>query len=68
MRSFGCGNIPTKADIAFYLFRKVYQSKVIVAMISQADYDAVDLSKYAAGRKIAEAGAISCGEMTLEPH
>ena len=39
---------------------------VIVAIISQADYDSVDLSKYAAGRKIAEVGAISCEDMTLE--
>lgn len=67
VRSFGCGNIPTKGRYSILPFlEKCTNYGVVVAMISQADYDAVDLSKYAAGRKIAEAGAISCGDMTLE--
>ena len=67
IRSFGSGNIPTKGNYSVLPFlEKCLKGGVIVAIISQADFDAVDLSKYPAGRKIVQAGAISCGDMTLE--
>ncbi len=67
VRSFGSGNVPTKGNYSVLPFlEKCTKHGVIVAMISQADFDAVDLSKYPAGRKIAQSGAISCGDMTLE--
>jgi len=67
VRSFGSGNIPTKGTYSILPFlEKCTHENVIVAVVSQADYDAVQLHKYPAGRKIANAGAISCGDMTLE--
>ncbi len=67
VRSFGSGNIPTKGEFNLLPFlERCSKEGVIVAIISQADYDSVNLSKYPAGRKVATAGAISCGDMTLE--
>ena len=39
---------------------------MIVVILSQADYDAVDLKNYPAGRSALKAGAISGQDMTLE--
>ena len=67
VRSFGSGNIPTKGNYSVLPFlEKCTDHGVIVAMISQAYFDAIDLSKYVAGKKISQAGAISCRDMTLE--
>lgn len=67
VRSFGSGNFPQKG--AFNLlpfFEKCTEQGVILVIISQADYDAVNLSKYPAGRSALKAGAISGADMTLE--
>ena len=45
---------------------KCTENNVIVVFISQADYDAINLSKYTAGRTAIKAGAISGADMTLE--
>ena len=67
VRSFGSGNIPTKGSYSLLPFLvQCAKEGVIVAVVSQADFDAVQLHKYPAGRKINKAGAISCGDMTLE--
>lgn len=67
VRSFGSGNIPTKGSYSILPFlEQCTHEGVIVAVVSQADHDSVNLSKYPAGRKVAAAGAISCGDMTLE--
>lgn len=67
VRSFGSGNIPTKGEFNLLPFlERCTNEGVIVAIISQADYDAVKLHTYPAGRKVEKAGAISCGDMTLE--
>ena len=67
VRSFGSGNIPTKGTYNLIPFlERCQQQGVIVAVISQADYDSVNLAKYASGRAVQKAGAISCGDMTLE--
>jgi len=67
VRSFGSGNFPMKGEFNLLPFiEKCSENNVIVIFISQADYDAVNLSKYPAGRKALSAGAISGADMTLE--
>ncbi|GAB5408643.1 MAG: asparaginase [Balneolaceae bacterium] len=67
VRSFGSGNFPMKGEFNLLPFlNKCSENNVIVVFVSQADYDAVNLSKYPAGRKALEAGAISGADMTLE--
>lgn len=67
IRTFGSGNFPMKGTYSLLPFmRTCAEREVIVAIVSQADYDAVDLSKYPAGRKALETGAISGCDMTLE--
>lgn len=67
VRSFGSGNFPRKGEFNLLpFFEKCSQHGVIVVIISQADYDAVNLSTYPAGRTAIKAGAISGADMTLE--
>ena len=67
VRSFGSGNIPTKGPYNLLPFlERCQQQGVVVAVISQADYDSVNLAKYPSGQAVQKAGAISCGDMTLE--
>ncbi|MEQ9310302.1 MAG: asparaginase [Balneolaceae bacterium] len=67
VRSFGSGNFPMKGEFNLLPFlEKCSKNNVIVVFVSQADYDAVDLSKYPAGREAINAGAISGADMTLE--
>ncbi len=67
VRSFGSGNFPMKGEFSLLPFlTKCEQHDVIVVFVSQADYDSVNLTKYPAGRKALEVGAISGSDMTLE--
>jgi L-asparaginase len=67
VRAFGSGNFPMKGEFNLLpFFEKCREQGVIVAMVSQADFDAVDLSKYPAGRSAIKAGAVSGRDMTLE--
>ena len=67
VRAFGSGNIPTKGSFNLIPFlERCRDHGVVVAVISQADFDAVNLAKYPSGQAVQKAGAISCGDMTLE--
>ncbi len=67
VRSFGSGNFPIKGEFSLVPFlKKCREHGVIVVFVSQADYDAVDLRKYPAGREALKTGAISGADMTLE--
>lgn len=67
VRSFGSGNFPIKGPFNLLpFFEKCRDNDVVVALISQADFDAVNLTKYPAGREAKKVGAISCSDMTLE--
>ena len=67
VRSFGSGNFPMKGEYSLLpFFQKCKEHGVIIVIVSQADFDAVDLTKYPAGRTALKAGAISGGDMTLE--
>ncbi len=64
---YGSGNMPTKfkENLLPYLERCI-ENNILVAITSQANYNAVNLTKYPAGRKAAEIGAIGCVDMTFE--
>lgn len=67
VRTFGSGNFPTKGEFNLIpFFKKCEDNGVIVAIISQADYDSVDLKKYSAGKEALKVGAISSLDMTFE--
>jgi len=67
IRTFGSGNFPIKGDFNLLPFlEKCVDHDVIPAIVSQADYDSVDLTKYPAGRAALKLGAVSGGDMTLE--
>jgi L-asparaginase len=67
IRTFGSGNFPTKGPFSLLPFlEKCREANVIVSIVSQADYDAVDLKTYSAGRKALELGAVGAKDMTLE--
>ncbi len=67
VRSFGSGNFPMKGESSLLpFFERCRDHGVIVVLLSQADYDAVNLNKYPAGRAALKAGAISGADMTLE--
>ncbi|MEX0721706.1 MAG: asparaginase [Balneolaceae bacterium] len=67
IRAYGSGNFPVKGDFSLLPFlKKCRDSEITVAVVSQADFDAVDLSQYPAGRAALELGAISAGDMTME--
>jgi L-asparaginase len=67
IRAFGSGNFCVKGNKSLLPFLdKCREHDVIVAIVSQADFDSVDLTQYTAGRAALEHGAISGNDMTLE--
>ncbi|MDR9416675.1 MAG: asparaginase [Gracilimonas sp.] len=67
LRAYGSGNFCVKGDKSLLPFLdKCRNSNVIVAIVSQADFDSVDLTQYTAGRAAIEHGAIGGKDMTLE--
>lgn len=67
IRAFGSGNFCVKGDKSLLPFLdRCRDAGVIVAIVSQADYDSIDLTHYKAGRAALKHGAISGNDMTLE--
>lgn len=67
LRAFGSGNFCVKGDKSLLPFLdKCRDAGVIVAIVSQADFDSVDLTQYTAGRAALKHGAISGNDLTLE--
>ncbi|SMO66770.1 asparaginase [Gracilimonas mengyeensis] len=67
IRAFGSGNFCIKGPNSLLPFLdRCLDAGVVVAVVSQADYDSVDLSQYTAGRAALDHGAISGNDMTLE--
>lgn len=67
LRAFGSGNFCIKGEKSLLPFiDKCRNAGVTVAIVSQADFDSVDLTQYTAGRAALEHGAISSNDMTLE--
>lgn len=67
IRAYGSGNFPIKGKYNLLPFlEKCKKHNIVVVIVSQANYDAVDLTVYPAGRAALECGVISGGLMTLE--
>jgi L-asparaginase len=67
LRAFGSGNFCIKGKNSLLPFLdKCRENNVIVAIVSQADFDSVDLTQYTAGRAALKHGAIGGNDMTLE--
>lgn len=67
LRAFGSGNFCVKGEKSLLPFLdKCRKQDVIVSIVSQADYDSVDLTQYSAGRAALKHGAISGNDLTLE--
>ena len=67
LRAFGSGNFCVKGEKSLLPFLdKCREQDVTVAIVSQADYDSVDLTQYSAGRAALKHGAISGNDLTLE--
>lgn len=67
IRGFGSGNFCIKGPNSLLPFLdKCREHDVVVGIVSQADFDSVDLTQYSAGRAALEHGAISGNDMTLE--
>lgn len=67
LRAFGSGNFCIKGKNSLLPFLdKCRENDVVVAIVSQADYDSVDLMQYTAGRAALKHGAIGGNDMTLE--
>jgi L-asparaginase len=67
IEGFGSGNFPIKGDYNLIDFLSSCNGEgIILAMCSQAPYDAIDLTKYESGRMAIELGILSSGSMTLE--
>lgn len=67
IEGFGSGNFPSKGEFDLTpFFEACVQKDIVMAMCSQAPYDAIDLTKYASGRIALELGIISSETMTVE--
>ncbi len=66
LAAFGVGNTPLKSRSISSAVGKLVQQGVDVVVVTQAQTGSVDLSLYENGTALADAGAISGGDMTLE--
>jgi len=66
VEAFGVGNIPVVDGGVFESLKALAASGVVVAIASPSPHGAVDLGRYAGGRKARQAGAIGIGDMTSE--
>jgi len=63
---FGAGNIPTKTTGWLKLIEMATKKDKMVFINSSSSHGRIDLSLYESGKKALEAGAIGCGDMTVE--
>lgn len=66
IEAFGSGNVPTEWLSFIPFIRDVTAAGKLAAIASQSARGSVDLALYDGGRQAVEAGAISCGDMTVE--
>lgn len=66
VEAFGAGNVPiAEKSLIPFIERAVAKDK-IVALSSQSLRGTVDLNLYECGSRAADAGAVDCGDMTVE--
>ena len=66
LAAFGVGNVPSRARSLATAVRRLVDGGVTVAVVTQAHAGAVDLSLYANGVVLGDAGALSGGDMGIE--
>jgi L-asparaginase len=66
VRGYGPGNVPIEEESFLPFVERALQLGKIVAMHTQCAEGRVSLDLYECGRKTADLGAWSCGDMTLE--
>lgn len=66
LEAFGAGNVPTGEKSLIPFIERATERGKLVAICSQSLNGAVDLQLYECGALAARAGAVSCGEMTVE--
>ncbi len=66
LAAFGVGNVPSRARSVAAAVRRLVDGGVTVAVVTQAHAGAVDLSLYANGVALRDAGAVAGGDMGLE--
>ena len=66
LAAFGVGNVPTRANSVAAAVRRLVDGGVTVAVVTQAHAGAVDLSLYANGVALRDAGALAGGDMGIE--
>jgi L-asparaginase len=67
LEAFGAGNVPLDADgREVFPATRLTERGVVVAVVSGSEHGAVHLGLYDGGRRAAEAGAVSAGDMTAE--
>ncbi|HZS35793.1 MAG TPA: asparaginase [Polyangia bacterium] len=66
LAAFGVGNVPARTRAVAAEVRRLVDAGVTVLVVTQARAGAVDLGLYANGAGLAEAGAISGGDLGLE--
>ncbi len=67
IRAYGSGNFPIKGEYSWIPFlSRCKDNDLITVITSQANYDAVNLKNYTAGKTALDLGVLSSGDMTLE--
>jgi L-asparaginase len=66
LAAFGVGNVPMRARSVATAIKRLVDGGVTVAVVTQAHAGAVDLSLYANGVALRDAGALSGGDMGIE--
>ena len=66
LRAFGVGNVPTEEPGLITVLERTIAAGVPVVVASQCYQADVDPNRYAAGRELAEVGAVGARDMTVE--
>jgi len=66
LAAFGVGNVPLKSRSVARAVARIVERGTPVLVVTQAQSGTVDLSRYANGAALADAGAIGGADMTLE--
>ncbi len=66
LEAFGAGNVPAMDRSVIPFIAKITAAGKLAVMASQSMNGSVDLNLYDGGKQALQAGAISCGDMTVE--
>ncbi|MEB3185976.1 MAG: asparaginase [bacterium] len=66
LEAFGAGHVPTLEGSWLPFVDRATSAGKVVAIATQAHAGAVDLGLYACGQMLERAGAVGCGDMTVE--